>query len=82
MVRPGLKRLRQAQAVKTDPRQTGLSQSVGRNTTNLIKKEVVTPSNTLMPNFVYTESEKNRDRCDANRKIKVYRKDNDGNIIG
>ena len=58
MVRPGLKRLRQAQAVKTDPRQTGLSQSVGRNTTNLIKKEVVTPSNTLMPNFIYTEDEK------------------------
>ena len=82
MVRPGLKRLRQAQAVKTDLRQTGLSQSVGRNTTNLIKREVVAPSNTLMPNFVYTESEKNRDRCDANRKIKVYRKDNDGNIIG
>ena len=81
MVRPGLQRLRQAQAVKSDPRQSGLSQSVGRNTTNLQKREVVTPSKTLMPNFIYTETEKNRDRCDANRKIKIFRKDNEGNII-
>ena len=61
---------------------TGIATVTTVNTTNLIKREVVAPSNTLMPNFVYTESEKNRDRCDANRKIKVYRKDNDGNIIG
>jgi len=81
MVRPGLKRLRSAQSVKTDPRQTGLSHSVGRTTTNLKKREVVTPSKTLMPNFIYTETEKNRDRCEANLKTKVYKKDNDGNII-
>ena len=81
MVRPGLKRLRAAQAVKTEPRQTGLSQSVGRNNSNLKKREVITPSNTLMPNFIYTETEKNRDRCEANLKNKVYKKDANGNII-
>ena len=81
MVRPGLKRLIAAQSVKTDPRQTGLSHSIGRTTTKLKKREVITPSKTLMPNFIYTEDEKNRDRCESNLKNKVYKKDSDGNII-
>ena len=79
MVRPGLKRLRAAQSVKTDPKQTGLSHSIGRTT--LKKREIITPTKTLMPNFVYTEDEKNRDRCNAKLKNKVYKKDSDGNII-
>ena len=97
MVRPGLKRLQEAQRVKVQLNLAGtsvnLNQSVVyRRNTGIINQRGVLfneagtsqGSTTLNKDFVptYTEEQKIKDRCCENNKKKVWTRDVDGNIIG
>lgn len=92
MVRPGLKRLQEAQRVKVQPNKTGTSVMLGRSAFLKNRKRTVvfnesagTPYNELADSkdFTneYTASQKISDiSCNCIGKT-VYAKDSDGNII-
>jgi hypothetical protein len=95
MVRPGMKRLRQAHSVKVQPNKTGTSFMQGQSVTkeNIEKKGVVfnsganTPYNDLSnnktwePNPADIAKAKKDERCCNKIKQKEFRRDGSGNVI-
>ena len=94
MVRPGLKRLKEAQRTKVQLNLAGTSKNLGRsvmfrykeNRRGVVYSEdgnsqgYTTPSKTFEP--TYTQGEKQADRCCENNKKKVWGKRSNGKLIG